>query len=387
MLMDMMRPTFVTLLATAIASNALTAQITAPRLTLTRESKIDAADNDLIPFTTMLVSRTKQVFIPQNKDGKFILLDSTGKQIKAIGRPGSGPGEFAAGPALGLFMGWVADSIWIYESQARRATWLAPDGTFLRNWAALLEQPDPRLYSAGKLGFTPSAFYADGSILTIDRESAAPDAAAMYVVVSRTGTLLRQIMKFPVPPRKSAVGIKTSDTTSITVITPFANPSVSGLARDGLRVGLATEGNKEFRITVIKSSGDTVFSRAYPYTPIPIAQQTVDSIVGASRTRIPPSYQAEAAAVIRKNLPDNYPPVASNGVQFGLDATTWVIMNSVGATSTVLALDAKGVPFGQFELPRTSRFGAADRTHVWIIEQDDDGLTSVVRYRISGSKS
>ena len=50
-----------------------------------------------------------------------------------------------------------------------------------------------------------------------------------------------------------------------------------------------------------------------------------------------------------------------------------------------LILDANAVPIGSLSPPRNVYIEAADRRNVWAIEQDSDGIPSIVRYHIAGT--
>ncbi|MYA32690.1 MAG: hypothetical protein F4164_05450 [Gemmatimonadales bacterium] len=47
-----------------------------------------------------------------------------------------------------------------------------------------------------------------------------------------------------------------------------------------------------------------------------------------------------------------------------------------------LVLDTSGASIGRVQLPTTSRVSAADRTEVWVVEQDALDIPYVVRYEM-----
>jgi hypothetical protein len=88
---------------------------------------------------------------------------------------------------------------------------------------------------------------------------------------------------------------------------------------------------------------------------------------------------AELLRKVRAVLPRHYPPVRD--LRLGLDETIWIERHaSTGAIFQML--DARGAAVLEVALPRGARLAQANRTHVWVVEHDDDGVPSVVRHRI-----
>ena len=171
---------------------------------------------------------------------------------------------------------------------------------------------------------------------------------------------------------------------------PFAHQSQYAYAADGTRLGFMTADQSRrdgsFRITVLRASGDTLFERDYPVDGEPISSAAIDSAIAAMAPRPgqssyegrPPAsrYQAEA----RQRMPVIHPPV--EGLMLALDGTVWVTLRATPAGQEALVLDSLGTPVATVPLPPRSRVQQATATHLWVTEIDDDGLTSVVRYRI-----
>src|SRR5205823_1380361 len=107
-------------------------------------------------------------------------------------------------------------------------------------------------------------------------------------------------------------------------------------ANDGSRlVSLSVESGAtggKYTVTVVKTNGDTMYSREYPFVETPIPPRVVDSAIAAAYpTRnakgqlvLPPSLRDGVVAIARAKIPKVYPPVS--GVVAGLDGTTWVLM-------------------------------------------------------------
>jgi hypothetical protein len=66
----------------------------------------------------------------------------------------------------------------------------------------------------------------------------------------------------------------------------------------------------------------------------------------------------------------------------GDDETAWLLMRDLTAKVRYRALDARGSIIGEVVLPARSMLARATRSTVWVIEYDEDGVPSVVRYRV-----
>jgi hypothetical protein len=80
---------------------------TAPPIELVEELRLDPMAEDFSVVTNIGVGPRGQIAVLLPQDGQVRLFDSTGARLAAIGRRGSGPGEFQF-PAR---VGWVADTM------------------------------------------------------------------------------------------------------------------------------------------------------------------------------------------------------------------------------------------------------------------------------------
>ena len=67
---------------------------------------------------------------------------------------------------------------------------------------------------------------------------------------------------------------------------------------------------------------------------------------------------------------------------FGTDGTLWVGLHPVEAERPYLALDSVGRLIGRVLVPRDGRISAGGRGVIWVIEQDDLSVESLVRYSV-----
>jgi hypothetical protein len=69
----------------------------------------------------------------------------------------------------------------------------------------------------------------------------------------------------------------------------------------------------------------------------------------------------------------------------GLDYSIWLRVRTASTTERVwLVFDAAGNPVGHLRVPRTMSIRAASLRQLWAIEDDADGVPSVVRYAVGG---
>jgi hypothetical protein len=133
------------------------------------------------------------------------------------------------------------------------------------------------------------------------------------------------------------------------------------------------------RVTSIAHTGDTAFARLVVLPPIPIAKQVLDSIRarGVASSRSP----AEAARWRSAKLRTNYPPFG-HAPFVGRDGTIWIGLRKTAAGNPWLILNPDGTEFGRLIVAANVWITAGTRTHFWGTESDEDGIESIVRYRL-----
>ena len=67
----------------------------------------------------------------------------------------------------------------------------------------------------------------------------------------------------------------------------------------------------------------------------------------------------------------------------GQDHTLWLETRLEEDGRPYVVLDPDGDPIGTVVVPERSRISAAQRDRVWILETDDLGVQSVVRYAVT----
>jgi len=177
---------------------------------------------------------------------------------------------------------------------------------------------------------------------------------------------------------------------------PFSDAVEARLLNDGsgllvLERGAAQEvGLAEFRLTRIGLGGDTVFSRVYPYEPVPLPRERVDSAIDAQAERLHrfvgertgttlPQWQGWVADAMY--APPYYSPVSE--ILSGRDGTIWLGLNPPGPEGREwLVLGPAGDPVGRVLMPTGLRVLLADERNVWGVETDELDVQYIVRYAV-----
>ena len=367
------------------SSQAIGAQPDAPRVRIEEDLRLDANTEDFPTVTRVYVGPRGQIVVPITVDQQLRIYDATGKKGGVFGRKGGGPGEFG----FIAFVGWKGDSLWVQDIEQRRTTFIGADHKLLRTepWPIVdLQSTEP-----GRIGaFDPLALLPDNSwlgqgfIATADRSS----RQGVLAIRAADGTYR---IAFRIPPSENDPRMMWVSGFGRSV--PFSLQPQYSFPYHGSRVGelsapLPTNERSHFTVTVFRATGDTVFSRRYEFRGVPISSQAKDSALAAMLPRggrvsegpqdLPQRFQA----IARDRMSNWYIPAET--LTLGLDQTIWIGMRVTDAGRPYLILNGRGDLIGSLVLPRSSRVRQANATHLWVTETDNDGLTSVVRYRIQG---
>jgi len=289
-------------------------------------------------------------------------------------------------------MGWTGNSLWVADPGFKQIALIDRAGKVTKS----LEYPswvrpawaDRRRFPVFA-GLDPLALYADGSWLVRPSNPrslvSTPEYDNSYSYLARMsegGSIEKLIVRVPRggPPPDPRMR-STSQ-----AIFPASGPlPVWDASTDGSRVvvvstALTGADSATYRVTAIGARGDTVFSKPFPFVPVPMSKQSIDSV----RTRYNRSIGDRASDVAReeavKRLPWAYPPV--EGVLAGRDQTVWIELRSTAPEHMWLVLDTKGETIGTVRLPKEFVARVAERGRVWGFDRDADRVTALVRYRI-----
>jgi hypothetical protein len=380
---------FLCALGVCVSAPYLTAAAQAPpELRLTRDLRIDAATNDLTLITPpggIAVSTRGTIAVTQNQDGTIRFFDAQGKSLGTFGRKGQGPGEFQTTNRLT----WVGDTLSVSDASTRRYTLISPERSLVRSvsWLSAVSlatraggEP-PRARPS-----PPRVRYADGSMLltvSLATGSAMPDwpggekPGTPFIRVDSTGAFQRLIAWSPRAQCEAPFDAGNGPGSGGMVI-PFCHQTLEEISPDGNLLVLVTKGTErsEFRVSVFRANGDTVFSQAVAFQSVPLPKAVADS-ARASRARGSQS-QRDAAATM--TIPETYPPFSRLIV--GRDESVWIESIGPGAERFWYVLGNRGTLAGRAIVPRNVQLMVVSRTEVWGIETDDDGLQHIVRYRV-----
>lgn len=337
---------------------------------LVEDLRLDATAEDFPAVTAVFVGPRGQIAVPLFTDMQVRLFDSTGRSIATIGRRGSGPGEFRD---IGR-IGWIGDTMWVLDPRQQRTVFIGPGRQHLRTEAW------PPATNAGSYFFAPAHVYANG---------------AMYgqEVPSRSGTTsmrsadgkLSTVTTRPERPSVTYGGFGFS--------VPLAFQAQVSIAPDGSRLVEAmapilksTQGS--FVVRARSMTGDTVFSRTFHHEAEPIPKATYDSALArvipapGHLINTPADLQERITAMARAMMPTHYAGV--EGVIAGLDRTTWIARRPANGRRPYLVLDGRGDSIGTVVVPVSTVIRQASALQAWATETDRDGLSSVIRFRLTG---
>jgi hypothetical protein len=174
---------------------------------------------------------------------------------------------------------------------------------------------------------------------------------------------------------------------------PFANYARDDVSDDGsavvfVRAILDGDSAGFARVTMLRPTGDTVYSRRVPASLVPIPERVRDSVFAPENLRgcsgmdlVWPGANL-AVAEVKRNVPRAmyYPPVQT--VDLGRDG--WLLIGFAPHPDARehLLVDPTGTPAARIVLPRRTVPVHVDRDHIWAVEPDANNTHSIVRYRI-----
>jgi hypothetical protein len=361
-----------------------------PIWTLESEIRVDGHEHEFVHILNLDVSSSGVIAITQIQDRNVRLFDRNGRPVATIGRGGQGPGEFENPERLG----WIGDSIWVYDPQLRRVTIANSDGEIVE----MLPAPPRIVSSRPELGlFLVTVFHADGSFTGIF----APQGLASTDMpqwknprpYEPGGTVYARVNSDHDFDRILARSWLTSSFWSRPTVSggsvggthPFPNAVKVALDGQADRLALVIAELEEsppyIRAVMLNTQGDTLYDRRYSFEAMPIDRQTADSAISRTAAGLR-SWDAQAAARYASYayIPPVYPPVERAII--GYDGSLWLRLHAVGTNAPYLVLDASGEPIGRVAVPVSTEIIRANDAHVWALDTDAVGVQSVLRYRI-----
>ncbi len=307
-----------------------------------------------------------------------------GTPAGTIGRQGEGPGEFTQPGRMGFF----GDSLWVMDSGLNRASYFDTGGEFLGSVS-----PEISLEGPNGRAVRPGYPLRDGTF------TARPGAGAMQIAtgeltenplmrVDAEGNALGTIWLQPYKPldilalldQGGRGGMFSNQAVRDAPITASLERGLLVIDRDAWTgSGPATIG-----VTRIDLGGDTLFARSFPYTPVPLSSERVDSAVRATTERLRNYSEGDIRAATYR--PSHLPPLG--GIVVGRDGTIWLrhydpTRSEAGEeVYEWWVLDAEGHPLARAVTPARLRLRTITADVVWGVERDELDVEYIVRYRL-----
>jgi hypothetical protein len=139
-----------------------------------------------------------------------------------------------------------------------------------------------------------------------------------------------------------------------------------------------------YEVTALDLEGDTVFVRRFPFPVEPLSQSVGDSAIQAGIARVEEFFpNSDLADAVRRDggYPPIYPPLVN--LLLGSDGTVWIELRAQPEGVSYHAIDSDGNPIGTLALRPGSRISAAAMNEVWVIERDEVGMQSLVKYAVN----
>jgi hypothetical protein len=376
-----MRPALLAVAALSLAT-PLAAQRT---LTATPELTIDGVEHDFSRIGRLAVSARGVIAVPQTQDSKVLVFDASGAAAGSFGRAGAGPGEFRSTGTLG----WIGDTLSVYDPGLRRITLIGPD----MKAARIVSAPQQLVPPTGAGGpaisaqaFPVSALGDDGMLAsTIIRNGASLPAWMPFRGEAGTAILRMdaegRFVRF-IALRGSLDACSVRNETSMMMI-PLCFRPLEDNSPSGRHVATLVPGDAgQYTVMAINGlRGDTVFSRQYSYRPLAVPKRVADSM-RASRAALQQRLPQQMAGLNRNvAVAESYPGVTRLAV--GDDGTIWLEEHTLApAARRWRVLDQTGSVIGLLTVPRNVTLTVVSRDRVWATVTDDDDVQSVVRYGV-----
>lgn len=362
----------------------------APAWRLVEEARIDGAREDLGSIGFVVALADGAVVLSEPQDARLRFFDAGGRSTKTFGREGRGPGEFVKNSQLRA--GRFGDTLWVHDMRARQFTFVSSSGTLI----STVREPTEWNARSGRQPAVVSPFAMASTTQLLGQATygartgrgSARDLSIVSAAVS--GEVSREIAKEP-DILEDQITV-TRGTNSFGVFAPFRATPHRAVAPDGSRIVLVSTMMNEtgglYHIDVFRANGDTVARREFAFAGIPVSKAAADSAVAMKiafyktpPAAAPPDAIDEMERRLRERIPRFMAPVEL--VHVASDHSVWLQGPPAVGRIPYTILNERGEIQGTLALPLRSRFGAADRTTVWIIETDADDVPSVVRYRIN----
>lgn len=347
----------------------------------------------LTRVTSLVSDPDSSLYLADPSLGAVLNLTPAGDFRRAIGRRGSGPGEFNSVFLVGLH----GDSLWVVDPATVRLTLmpLRGSGALTVPLGASAVTLANRSRPQARRGF-PSAVLPDGNLLIEEgvRETTGGEPGQwnhnLLLRATRNLEILDTVARTSLAHSSMVFSYRDGESH---YRQPFSDDPLYAVSSDGsLLIVVDRQVPKKglagtIRITGWRDAREQVFQREIDYTGIRLPNTVVDSavnlFVGSPLKGAPPS--PVNADSIRRRLfrPPMYPPVEA--VRVARDGSTWLKVHFFDSPEGVgdwLVLSRRGFEMYRVTLPASFQMLEANRRTVWGLQGDLLDVPLPVRYTI-----
>lgn len=355
-------------------------------------ARIGQPEVELSQVSRIAVSYRGAVAVVQPQDFNVRVFDSAGTPIATIGRRGEAPGEFSR--MFGASVGWVGDTVWVFERSVGRLSYFRHDGELLRveSESSLLRPPATQaggndfegVASIEALGIGGTRIISIGinsdrpipSWLSDVRASDQAAGALALVAVDPHRRYRRTMAIVPEPAEC------TQRSGQMFAVVPLCPRTIHALSPDGQRVATAAaRGRDSYRIEVADASSDvaptTITQRVTPVRADQSAKDSIRKSLTGGQT-VPAEVERWIAEL---PIPDWYPPLER--ILLGADGTIWAKeYQDRGLPQRWRVFNAWGREIRSVALPGGADVRWARLDSIWAVQEDADGAEELVRYAV-----
>jgi hypothetical protein len=350
--------------------------------TLKPDLRIGAFDGDAAfgSIVAVALDRHKRIFVADGMEKRVKVFDASGKYVRAIGRPGRGPGDFESLKRLGV----IGDTLWVTEYNGRTSSFNAVTGRFIRMLTpGSANAPQGSAYSPGV-----------GALQILEEHSmrAGPSPLVIARLRDRRADTLVSL-----PRRNNRLTVLHQGRPVYQTTQPFSDDPIAALDPHGKYAVVASfptparNGVGAYELTLYDVSTANVNAkqptkrRSFAYRASPLTDQYFDEwLKRFLKTGRGPYFPKDGEAAMRKATyrPKWHRPIGS--IKIANDGRIWLRHNTprdVVPQWTILNPDFTS--YGTIAIPDDRGYLLdADKDFVWLVEYDEEDVPQLIRARL-----